>query len=97
MGCSSTSQNLVIEVTYCGGCGWTLPARKVCDAIRTRLPRSVIDCRPEEVFTGVLEVNLLVGEKGQSQKQSIYRGDKEAVLANVEAISTQVEEAYAKA
>ena len=48
MGCGATStkQNIIIEVTYCGGCGWTLPARRVCDAIKTRLPHSVIDCRP---------------------------------------------------
>ena len=52
---------MVIEVSYCGGCGWTVPARRVCDAIKTNLPLSVIDCRPEEVFTGVLEVNLLIG------------------------------------
>lgn len=61
MGCTASKQNIIIEVTYCGGCGWTVPARKVCEAIKQRLPMSVIDCRPEEVFTGVLEVNLLIG------------------------------------
>ena len=97
MGCESTRENVIIEVSYCGGCGWTVPARKVCDAIKTKLPKSVIDCRPEEVFTGVLEVNLLTGEqKGAKEKKLVYKGDKEAVLKSVEDISKSVEEAYQK-
>lgn len=49
MGCSESSvkENIVIEVAYCGSCGWGLPAKKVCDAIRAQLPSAVIDCRPE--------------------------------------------------
>ena len=46
MGCSSTKENIVIEVSYCGGCGWSVPAKKVCDAIKAKIPKSVIDCRP---------------------------------------------------
>jgi hypothetical protein len=91
MGCGSVKQNVIIEVAYCGGCGWSLPAKKVCDAIKQKLPLSVIDCRPEEVFTGVLEVNLLLENK---EKRAVYKGDKETVLANVEQISVQVEKAY---
>lgn len=67
MGCESSKQNIVIEVSYCGGCGWSGPARKVCDAIKAKLPKSVIDCRPLEVFTGVLEVNLLIGEPNETK------------------------------
>jgi predicted Rdx family selenoprotein len=47
MGCSSNKENVIIEVTYCGGCGWTLPAKRVCESIKKRLPKSVLDCRPE--------------------------------------------------
>lgn len=90
MGCNATKQNIVIEVTYCGGCGWTIPVRKLCDAIKQQLPTSVIDCRPEQDFTGVLEVNLLIGDEGKKEKKFIWKGDKEAVLAGIESISKQV-------
>ena len=97
MGCGTVKENIIIEVTYCGGCGWTLPARKVCEAIKNKLPTSVIDCRPEEVFTGVLEINLLVGEKGsKKEKKFVYKGEKDTVIANAEDISVQVEQAYNK-
>lgn len=46
MGCSSAKENIIIEVAYCGGCGWSIPAKKVCEAIKNKLPRSTIDCRP---------------------------------------------------
>lgn len=97
MGCSAAKENIVIEVTYCGGCGWTIPARKVCEAIKQRLPTAVIDCRPEEVFTGVLEVNLLVGDQAPKEKKFVFKGDKDTVLANAESIGQQVESAYDKA
>jgi len=67
MGCSSTKENIVIEVSYCGGCGWSVPAKKVCDAIKAKIPKSVIDCRPLEVFTGILEINLLIGESNSAK------------------------------
>ena len=54
MGCGNVKENIIIEVTYCGGCGWSIPAKKVCDAIKTKLPKGTIDCRPEDVFTGIL-------------------------------------------
>lgn len=49
MGCgeSSIKQNVVIEVAYCGSCGWSMTAKKVADAIKKQLPSAVIDCRPE--------------------------------------------------
>ncbi len=85
----------MIEVSYCGGCGWSVPARKVCDAIKAKLPKSVIDCRPEEVFTGVLEVHLLIGETNTAkEKRFIYRGNKDTVLADIENITQKVEEVY---
>ena len=92
MGCSATvKENIIIEVTYCGGCGWTLPARRICDSIKQRLPHCVIDCRPEEVFTGVLEVNFLIGEGSEKVKRQIFKGDKDTVMEKVEDISGQVE------
>jgi hypothetical protein len=45
----------------------------------------------------VLEVNLLIGDGNVKQKRFVYKGDKDTVLANVEAIGQQVEEAYEKA
>ena len=60
-------------MAYCGGCGWSIPAKKVCDGIKTKLPLTQIDCRPEEVFTGVLEINLIVDKK---EKVFVYKGDK---------------------
>ena len=97
MGCSSVNKpNVIIEVTYCGGCGWTLPARKVCDSIKQRLPHSVIDCKPEEVFTGALEIVFLIGDGPEKTKRQIFKGDKETVMGSVEDISAQVEEAFNK-
>lgn len=49
-----------------------------------------MDCRPEEGYTGVLRVNLIV----RGVKRQIYEGNKETVLANAENISLQVEKAY---
>ena len=46
MGCGTVKENVIIEVSYCGGVGWTIPAKKVCEGIKNRLPMSVIDCRP---------------------------------------------------
>ena len=59
MGCGTVKANVVIEVAYCGGVGWSLPAKKVCEEIRRRIPRAVLDCRPEDVVTGVLTVGLI--------------------------------------
>lgn len=47
-------ENIVVEVVYCGGVGWSVPAKKVCEGIKAKLPMCFIDCRPEEVFTGML-------------------------------------------
>lgn len=60
MGCNTVKENLVVEVVYCGGVGWSVPAKKVCEGIKAKLPKCFIDCRPEEIFTGVLEINILV-------------------------------------
>ncbi len=59
MGCSSAKQNVIIEVAYCGGCGWSIPAKRVCETIKGKIPMAVIDCRPEENFTGTLVVSLI--------------------------------------
>lgn len=53
----------MVEVVYCGGVGWSVPAKKVCEGIKAKLPKCFIDCRPEEVFTGVLEIHILVGKQ----------------------------------
>lgn len=36
MGCGSSDakENVVIEVAYCASCGWSMIAKKVCDAIK---------------------------------------------------------------
>ena len=94
MGCASFKENVIIEVAYCGGVGWSIPAKKVCESIKARLPKALIDCRPEEVFTGVMEINLLVEN---SQKRQVYRGDKDTVMKSIEAIADEVERAYANA
>lgn len=91
MGCSSVKENVVVEVVYCGGVGWSVPAKKVCEGIKAKLPKCLIDCRPEDVFTGVLEVNLLLD---RNDRRPVFKGDKETVLASVDRISTQVEQAY---
>lgn len=91
MGCNTVKESLVVEVVYCGGVGWSVPAKKVCEGIKERLPKSFIDCRPEEVFTGVLEIHLLVGKQ---ERRFVYKGDKETVLKSVEEISLAVEKAY---
>ena len=48
MGCtdSQVKENVIVEISYCGGCGWTLPAKNVCDAIKKQIPSAVIDCKP---------------------------------------------------
>ena len=76
--------------------GWSLPTRKVCDAIKQKIPESFINCKPEEVFTSILEIHLLIGEKESKERRFVYKGDKETVLGNVEMISEKVEEAYRK-
>lgn len=43
------------------------------------------------MFTGVLEVNILVDK---NDRRPVFKGDKETVLASVESISAQVEKAY---
>lgn len=84
-------ENVVVEVVYCGGVGWSVPAKKVCEGIKAKLPKCLIDCRPEDVFTGVLEVNLLVD---RNDRRPVFKGDKETVLASIDKISSQVEQAY---
>ena len=74
MGCGTVRENVVIEVAYCGGVGWSVPAKKVCEEIKRRIPRAVLDCRPEETVTGVLEVSLI--PEGEPKKQ-VYRGSKD--------------------
>jgi hypothetical protein len=97
MGCNGSKQEIVIEITYCGGCGWSVPVRKVCEAIRVKLPHSLIDCKPLEEFTGVLEVHLLSeGVNGEKERRFVYKGTKDAVSADVENIGQKVEEIYAK-
>ena len=44
---SIVKDNIVIEIAYCGGCGWSLLAKKLLDSIKKKLPQSLIDCRPE--------------------------------------------------
>jgi hypothetical protein len=44
---NSVKENVVVEVAYCGGCGWSIPAKKMCESIKTKIPKAVIDCRPE--------------------------------------------------
>lgn len=31
---SSVKQNIIIEVAYCGSCGWSMAAKKLCDLIK---------------------------------------------------------------
>jgi hypothetical protein len=47
MGCGSIKENVVVEVVYCGGVGWSVPAKKVCEGIKAKMPKCLIDCRPE--------------------------------------------------
>lgn len=63
MGCSAIKDNVVIEVSYCGGCGWSIPAKKVCDAIIKKMPKSTVDCKPEESYTGVMKISLVIDKK----------------------------------
>lgn len=95
MGCSESSvkENIVIEVAYCGSCGWGLPAKKVCDAIRAQLPSAVIDCRPENEFTGVLKVTLITNKK---ERNEVYKGDKDATNKSIEKIATDTVTVYRK-
>lgn len=65
MGCvdSSDKENVIIEVAYCGSCGWAIPAKKLCDRIKAELPKAVIDCRPENEYTGLIKATLIVDRK----------------------------------
>lgn len=65
MGCSDSSakENIIIEVAYCGSCGWSVPAKKLCDSINKELPSAVIDCRPENEYTGVMKVTLIIDRR----------------------------------
>lgn len=59
---SSSKDKIVIEIAYCGGCGWSLLAKKLTDALKKKLPSSLIDCRPENEYTGVLKINFVLGK-----------------------------------
>jgi hypothetical protein len=54
MGLSNSKLNMVIDVSYCGGCGWAKIAQKICESIRLEIPQAIIDCRPEDNYTGSL-------------------------------------------
>ena len=63
MGCGdSKDSSVIVEVAYCGSCGWGLIAKKVCDAIRVQLPKAVIDCRPENDFTGLIRISVMASK-----------------------------------
>lgn len=96
MGCSESGvkENVIIEVAYCGSCGWSLPAKKVCDAIKKQLPNAVIDCRPENEFTGVLTVTLIENRK---DRKEVFRGDKDSINSGVDKIAEETVAAYRKA
>jgi predicted Rdx family selenoprotein len=38
MGCSNVKENVTIDISYCGGCGWSLPAKKICEEILLEIP-----------------------------------------------------------
>lgn len=38
MGCNTAKEEYVVEVVYCGGVGWSVPAKKVCEAIKDKIP-----------------------------------------------------------
>ena len=61
MGCgdSSARENVVIEVAYCGSCGWSSLAKRLCDEVKKQLPKAIIDCRPEAEYTGVVKTTLI--------------------------------------
>jgi len=46
MGCADSKQNIVIEVSYCGSCGWSTAAKILCEAIKERLNDAILDCKP---------------------------------------------------
>lgn len=73
MGLSNGKPNVIIEISYCGGCGWTKTAQKLCQAIKTQLPEAIIDCKPEDKYTGLLEASIIV-DKVKHKK--IYSGNK---------------------
>lgn len=74
MGCSDSKQNLIIEIAYCGSCGWSMVAKKLCDNIQQRLPRAVIDCRPENSYTGTIEATIIVEKR---ERKRVFKGGKD--------------------
>ena len=43
---TGSKSNIVIDIAYCGGCGWSLIAKQLCDSVKKKLPSAMIDCRP---------------------------------------------------
>ena len=93
-GATGVKQNIIIDIAYCGGVGWTGIAKKLCDRIQQRLPRATIDCRPETNFTGNLEATLIIDRR---EKRKVYKGDKEETVSKLEEIAQKVVEAYTAA
>lgn len=56
---------VVIDIAYCGGCGWSLLAKKLCDSTKKKIPGALIDCRPENEYTGVLKVSFVLDKDKQ--------------------------------
>lgn len=70
---SSSKDKIVIDVAYCGGCGWSLLAKKLTDALKKKIPSCLIDCRPENEYTGVVKISFVLGK----DSKEVYKGNKE--------------------
>lgn len=81
MGCGAS--DTIIDIAYCGGCGWSGLANQVAAAIRNKLPKAVIDCRPEDGYTGQLVVSLILKN---NEKVKVYSGDKKTSIEQVNKI-----------
>ena len=92
MGCTGSS-DVVIEVAYCGGCGWSSTANQVAAAIKDKLPKAVIDCRPEEGYTGLLEVYLI---SKANTKVKVYSGDKKTTNEKLSEVVERTVKEYNK-
>lgn len=92
MGCTGSS-DVVVEIAYCGGCGWSSTANQVASAIRSRLPKAVIDCRPEDGYTGLLEISLI---SKAGTKTKVYSGDKKTTTEKLAEVVEQTIKEYNK-
>ena len=91
MGAGGAKEHVIIEISYCGGCGWTKVVQQLCDSVRAQLPKATIDCRPEDKFTGVLEASLIINK---AKKKKIFTGDKEKASKSMQKITQDIVQAY---